>query len=744
MKKLLALTLTVLMLAAVMVPLANAATSVPYETRYWPTVDDSLKSLYTARAGKFGSTSWKLNPVTEKNSVGNNGFKITANDDGTITATTPDNGTDPEGVLSRGRSAAISLSTNEKVSIGESGKSYNPVTNPGYSVTFKLSEKDLPMNSDGFDASVSVCFTQNKIVNWPGELVVDETTGDIVPDQDQVSLYRIGVNAMRGAGTAEGDDADTNKSVIVQSNPGIYVLFIMGKSTTNAPQYIYIIRDDGYYINSQYDGWIGERWGYENVKAGGGRIVNDITETITVEVRPDPAQGYTVLINGYDMSNSSAGERKGNDDNSSNYGDDHEVDLDNHPLDSRSFIDFNRYTKGQKVYSPVKGKNVTIKHDTDIFGANNDAYVNLTVLGSNGTQIPSSTDTYSFRADFTLLALDGGKPTVGVHEHQMSEDWIKPEITYPCTPYEEYKGCTICGKTIETRIVPASVSHDYGDWEDPAVKYPCVPYEHTRTCKICNIATETATVPASAPHDFGEDIVVSAPTIAEGGKIANICSVCHRIEYEDTDVLKDDGSCDKFTDLKNDWTRPYIIYGVQNGIISGMSPTTVAPNGNATRAQFVMMLYNLAGKPDVSTIKNTFKDVPENAWFRDAVVWAADKGVTSGTAPGYFSPNNNVTREQLIKLLRNYATTIDNTLDGQILAYPPITETLNGFKDKGDVSAWALEDVKWGVQFGITNGSGGNILPKSPATRAQVVGMLQNYAHVTKLAAIEYSLTPTK
>ncbi len=173
-----------------------------------------------------------------------------------------------------------------------------------------------------------------------------------------------------------------------------------------------------------------------------------------------------------------------------------------------------------------------------------------------------------------------------------------------------------------------------------------------------------------------------------------------------------------FTDIPADvakWASEGIEYLYEEGIINGTGGTKFSPNANMTRADFVVMLYRVAGEPSVSGIKNPFADVVSGKYYYNAVLWANDKGIVNGKDTNKFAPNDNITRQQIAAILYRYAGS------------PATTGTLNAFSDKGTVDPYAQNALKWAVAQGIVNGSNGMLLPKANATRAQVAVMLYRY-----------------
>lgn len=178
-----------------------------------------------------------------------------------------------------------------------------------------------------------------------------------------------------------------------------------------------------------------------------------------------------------------------------------------------------------------------------------------------------------------------------------------------------------------------------------------------------------------------------------------------------------------FTDVvAGTWYYGAAAYAYNNGLFAGMTPTTFAPNATMTRAMLVSVLWRLAGEPAPKT-PNTFVDVPDGAWYTDAVTWAAENGVASGIGGSRFDPSGFVTREQTAEILYNYAHSKGYDVSARA--------DLTAFPDAGSVSGWAEEALSWANAAGLINGTvrdGQTILdPQGSASRAQVAMILMNY-----------------
>ena len=178
-----------------------------------------------------------------------------------------------------------------------------------------------------------------------------------------------------------------------------------------------------------------------------------------------------------------------------------------------------------------------------------------------------------------------------------------------------------------------------------------------------------------------------------------------------------------FTDVvAGTWYYGAAAYAYNNGLFAGMTPTTFAPNATMTRAMLVSVLWRLAGAP-APKAPNTFVDVPDGAWYTDAVTWAAENGVVTGIGGSRFDPSGFVTREQTAEILYNYAHSKGYDVSARA--------DLTAFPDAGSVSGWAEEALSWANAAGLINGTvrdGQTILdPQGSASRAQVAMILMNY-----------------
>ena len=173
-----------------------------------------------------------------------------------------------------------------------------------------------------------------------------------------------------------------------------------------------------------------------------------------------------------------------------------------------------------------------------------------------------------------------------------------------------------------------------------------------------------------------------------------------------------DGS---FRDVSSDaWYSDAVNYVRESGLMSGTSSTTFSPNAAMDRSMAAAVLWRMAGSPQVDTAVE-FSDMPDGAWYADAVRWAASGRLISGYGNGRFGPGDPVTREQLAAILWRYAGS-------------PWADAGTDFADEADIAPWASTAVDWARANGIINGRDGNrFVPKGNASRAEVAMILMNY-----------------
>lgn len=167
-----------------------------------------------------------------------------------------------------------------------------------------------------------------------------------------------------------------------------------------------------------------------------------------------------------------------------------------------------------------------------------------------------------------------------------------------------------------------------------------------------------------------------------------------------------------FNDVKpGDYFYDAVNWAVEKGITTGTSATTFSPNASCTRAQIVTFLWRASGSPEPKTASNPFTDVAANAYYCKAVLWAVENGITTGTSATTFSPDSPCTRAQGVTFLWR--------ANGSKAA-----SAAASFTDVAS-DAYYAPAVAWAAEQNVTGGVGNGLFsPDTTCTRAQIVSML--------------------
>ncbi len=175
-----------------------------------------------------------------------------------------------------------------------------------------------------------------------------------------------------------------------------------------------------------------------------------------------------------------------------------------------------------------------------------------------------------------------------------------------------------------------------------------------------------------------------------------------------------------YTDVDQSlWYHEGIDFVVVTGMMNGVGNNLFRPHGVTSRAMIVTVLYRLEGEPAVRG-QIPFSDVEADTWYTDAVIWAAENGIVEGYGNGKFGPHDDITREQLAKIMYYYADYKNYDVSARA--------DLDRFSDADEISSWAEEEMQWAVAVGLVNGvGGGRIAPRGDAERCQVAAIFQRF-----------------
>ena len=336
--------------------------------------------------------------------------------------------------------------------------------------------------------------------------------------------------------------------------------------------------------------------------------------------------------------------------------------------------------------------------------------------------------------------------------------------------------CSNCGEIVSTKEIPATGAHTWDNGTVTTEPTETTPGVRTFTCAVCH-ATRTETIPATGEHNYqftrnvaptctadGYDLytcsgcgatekrnskpalghkwdsgtVTTEPTETTPGVRTYTCTVCGQTKNEIIPATGGSGVCPGgpscpsygFSDVAgpSDWSHEGIDYCVRRSLMVGTGVGTFSPGMNCSRAQIVQILYNLSGdKTDYGNYYLPFTDVAPGAWYYDAVAWAYDNDVVSGTSATTFAPNDVITREQMAVILYGYTAEFAPEFTGN-------AASLNTFPDAGSVANWAYAAMSWAVGNGLISGMGSGgvsyLAPQGSATRAQASAIIMRYCQL--------------
>lgn len=358
----------------------------------------------------------------------------------------------------------------------------------------------------------------------------------------------------------------------------------------------------------------------------------------------------------------------------------------------------------------------------------------------NGTVTTEPTETTPGVRTFTCAVCSQTKteviPATGTHTFVFTKN-IAPSCTE--AGYDLYT-CSGCGASEQRNVKPA-LGHKWDSGTVTAEPTEKDPGTMTYTCTVCG-QTKTEVIPATGPHThvWGEGTVTVAPTETTPGVRTYTCTVCGQTRTEiipatGSAVCPGGAACPSFrfrdVPAPSNWAHEGIDYCVRHGLMSGFDATTFSPDTVSTRAQIVMILYNLSGDTtDYSKYYVPFTDVKPGTWYYNAVAWGYNKDIVAGMTPTTFAPDGLITREQMAVLLYGYT-------EKYAPAYLGGAASLNGFPDAASVSNWAYAAMSWAVGNGLISGIASDgadyLAPSGGATRAQIAAIMMRYCRLTGL-----------
>lgn len=229
--------------------------------------------------------------------------------------------------------------------------------------------------------------------------------------------------------------------------------------------------------------------------------------------------------------------------------------------------------------------------------------------------------------------------------------------------------------------------------------------------KVVTVQEDGTTVGDTSSEPFTIEVTRKSSSSSGGSSSGNSSS-------GNTGTPKPEQPSNPFTDLDRHWAKDVVLEAVRDGLFSGTSATTFSPNQPVTRGMLVTVLHRMEGTPAGSG--QPFADVASDAYYADAVAWAAEHGIVAGISETTFAPNASVTREQMAAILYRYAQSQGADVTGRA--------DLTAFADVSEISGYAKDALSWANASGLISGRSASVLaPKDTATRAEAASILVRF-----------------
>lgn len=174
------------------------------------------------------------------------------------------------------------------------------------------------------------------------------------------------------------------------------------------------------------------------------------------------------------------------------------------------------------------------------------------------------------------------------------------------------------------------------------------------------------------------------------------------------------------------WYFDAVAFGLSQGYFAGTDEGYFLPDGQLPRSQIAQVLWSISGSPAAESPPRRFSDVSPDDWFYPAVTWCVQEGLMFGYGSDTFGPGDLLTWEQMVTTLYQYAQYKGTSLRSDA--------DMSKFPDTGDISAWAIDNMRWAVTNGLIPSSSEALRPKDIVSRAELASALYAYTLNTELS----------
>lgn len=295
-----------------------------------------------------------------------------------------------------------------------------------------------------------------------------------------------------------------------------------------------------------------------------------------------------------------------------------------------------------------------------------------------------------------------------------ASDWITDTAATATTDGTKHKECTVCKRVLETGTIPATGGGGGGGVSTYAITVDSA--KNGDVTSSHKSAAKGTTITLTVEPDKGYTLETITATDASGNKLKltekdgkyTFTMPASKVTVKAT-FMEDNSMLNFFVDVPADaYYYDAVLWAAEEGITGGVDAAHFAPNASCTRAQIVTFLWRAAGSPAPKSSTMPFTDVAEGAYYYQAVLWAVENGITKGTSETMFSPDATCSRAQIVTFLWRSQKS-------------PAAGTANPFTDV-KASAYYADAVLWAVKEDVTKGTTATTFsPNDNCTRAQIV-----------------------
>ena len=283
----------------------------------------------------------------------------------------------------------------------------------------------------------------------------------------------------------------------------------------------------------------------------------------------------------------------------------------------------------------------------------------------------------------------------------------------------DVKECIDCHQVLATETIPATGSSSGSVSGITTYAITVEEADNGDVTSSHKSAAKGTTITLTVEPDKGYTLETITATDASGNKLKlnekdgkyTFTMPASKVTVKAT-FMEDNSMLNFFVDVPADaYYYDAVLWAAEEGITGGVDATHFAPNATCTRAQAVTFLWRAAGSPAPKNSMMPFTDVPAGSYYEQAVLWAVENGITDGTSATTFSPDAVCSRGQIVTFLWRSQKS-------------PASDSVNPFTDVA-ADAYYNSAVLWAVKEDITNGTSSTTFsPDADCTRAQIVTFL--------------------